>query len=158
MRVGGAAKFSGNVFAYGGTDADVSDPAVGMSNNRTISWKDSTGAFANCGFVWFSSVNELNLGAGNITRLSIAQNGVSTFYGSAPGTAGSNQVLIGGGHIKTSGDINTSGSVNVDGGQYVYLRGDASTDGSCRISSPSSGNVTVEIRKSGTWTEMQRWA
>jgi hypothetical protein len=43
-------------------------------------------------------------------------------------------------------------------GNFFYLRGDASTDGSVRISSPSSGTATLEIRKSGTWTTVQTWS
>jgi hypothetical protein len=44
------------------------------------------------------------------------------------------------------------------GAKFLYLRGDASTDGSVRISSPSSGTASVEIRVSGSWVTQQTWS
>jgi hypothetical protein len=50
-----------------------------------------------------------------------------------------------------------TGAINQTGGQYHYMRGDASTNGSVRFSSPSSGVMTIESRISGTWTEIGRF-
>jgi hypothetical protein len=56
-----------------------------------------------------------------------------------------------------AGGIGVAGAVFQAGGQYHYLRGDATTDGSVRVSSPSAGVMTTEARISGTWTEIGRF-
>jgi hypothetical protein len=40
------------------------------------------------------------------------------------------------------------------GGQYLYLRGDATTDGSVRLSSQTAGELLFERRTSGNWVEI----
>jgi hypothetical protein len=57
-----------------------------------------------------------------------------------------------------AGVIRTDDELSMTGGKYFYLRGDASTDGSVRISSQSSGTAQIEKRASGTWTAMESWA
>jgi hypothetical protein len=53
--------------------------------------------------------------------------------------------------------ISALAGIDVADAQYVYLRGDASTNGSVRFSSPSTGIMTIESRISGTWTEIGRF-
>ena len=43
---------------------------------------------------------------------------------------------------------------SVTGGQYIYLRGDDSTDGSVRISSQTTGTMLIENRASGSWVSI----
>lgn len=57
-----------------------------------------------------------------------------------------------------AGVIQTDDQLAMVGGKYFYLRGDASTDGSVRISSQSSGTATIEKRSGGSWTAMESWA
>jgi hypothetical protein len=65
--------------------------------------------------------------------------------------------------LRVGGDLRAasatlSGAINQTGGQHHYLRGDASTDGSVRISSQSSGTALIEKRASGSWTTLQAWS
>lgn len=66
--------------------------------------------------------------------------------------ASTGAVWIGGngvGMLKVDGT-----AVTVADASYVYLRGDASTDGSVRISSQSSGTAKLEARSGGTWSNI----
>jgi hypothetical protein len=54
--------------------------------------------------------------------------------------------------------LTPSGDISQTGGQYHYLRGDASTDGSVRFSSQSSGTMLIEKRASGAWTSIGSFA
>jgi hypothetical protein len=60
--------------------------------------------------------------------------------------------------VDTSQNTTLAGNLSQTGGKYFYLRGDASTDGSVRISSQSSGTATIEKRSGGSWTAMESWA
>jgi hypothetical protein len=106
----------GSVFVPGGTASSVSAPAVGLNNNRLISWQDASAGYTNCGFVWFNSSNDLVLGARNATKLTLssttatfttgtvadghiyAGSGTGTKYiianGAASGTAGGSAVIV----------------------------------------------------------------
>jgi hypothetical protein len=53
--------------------------------------------------------------------------------------------------------LTASADINQTGGQYHYLRGDASTDGSVRVSSPSAGVLIIEARIATVWTEIGRF-
>lgn len=44
------------------------------------------------------------------------------------------------------------------GGQYHYLRGDATTDGSVRLSSAASGTAQIEARAGGSWAILASFA
>jgi hypothetical protein len=113
---------------------------------------------------------------------------VCSIFGSTPGTgtAPAGQVLIGGGAIKAAGGItcasqvigtdpggsellrvggsvrcttlSPSSTLSMIGAQYVYLRGDASTDGSVRFSSQSAGTMLIEKRASGSWVSIGSFA
>jgi hypothetical protein len=121
-------------------------------------------------------------------RFSINPSGVCSIFGSTPGTgtAPAGQVLIGGGAIKAAGGItcasqvigtdpggsellrvggsvrcttlSPSSTLSMIGAQYVYLRGDASTDGSVRFSSQSAGTMLIEKRASGSWVSIGSFA
>jgi hypothetical protein len=54
--------------------------------------------------------------------------------------------------------LTASGAINQTGGQYIYLRGDASTDGSVRFSSPSAGTMLIEKRDTGSWVSIGSFA
>jgi hypothetical protein len=45
-------------------------------------------------------------------------------------------------------------SLKLASADYIYLRGDASTDGSVRISSQSAGTAKLEARSGGTWSNI----
>jgi len=51
--------------------------------------------------------------------------------------------------------IKRDGSVAFTG-QYIYLRGDADTDGSVRFNI-TEGNIKIEIRISGSWETGAEW-
>jgi hypothetical protein len=51
-----------------------------------------------------------------------------------------------------------SSTTSITGGQYVYLRGDATTDGSVRMSSDVAGELLIERRTSGSWVQTGRFA
>ena len=48
----------------------------------------------------------------------------------------------------------TSDGVMIQSGDALYLRGDATTDGSVRASSPSDNVVVFETRVSGSWVNI----
>jgi hypothetical protein len=60
--------------------------------------------------------------------------------------------------ITIDSSIIATGDLSQTGGKYHYLRGDASTDGSVRISSQSSGTALIEKRAGGSWTTLQAWS
>lgn len=50
-----------------------------------------------------------------------------------------------------------SDNISMTGAKYLYLRGDASTNGSVRISSDASASMIIEMRSGGTWYTVQTW-
>jgi hypothetical protein len=82
--------------------------------------------------------------------------GVVQIVGTAPGTPGATEVLIGAGQIKAGAGVSCA-SLTVAAASYIYLRGDASTDGSVRMSSPSAGVMITEARIATVWTEIGRF-
>lgn len=65
---------------------------------------------------------------------------------------GSNTVTLGNDSIKTT---YLKGNVSVTSGDYIYLSGDATTDGSWRIGATQSSNCIIEYRTSGAWVAKQ---
>lgn len=93
--------------------------------------------------------------------------------GGTMGTPGATDVLVAAGKlscgdtsaasIQTAGGVScatltASDNINMAGAKYVYLRGDASTDGSVRFSSQSSGTMLIEKRASGAWVSIGSFA
>ncbi len=78
----------------------------------------------------------------------------------ATGTTMANGVMFGDTPLYRSAalTLKTDGDFALVGGKYIYLRGDAISDGSVRLSSQSSGTATIEKRASGTWSSMESWA
>jgi hypothetical protein len=149
LRVGGAIRLSG---AVASTSANV----VSIANQAVFDWLNgarlnSYGADAST-YGTISFIQRKSDGTARIASV-IDANG-SAIIGTDPG--GSELLRVGGSVSAT--DINPSGSVNVDGGQYVYLRGDASTDGSVRFSSQSAGTMLIEKRASGSWVSIGSFA
>lgn len=72
--------------------------------------------------IWTYFANEYHIGYDSANPATKWEtNGRVTFYGTtAPGTAGSNQVLIGGGQINAAGNITTAGYYSISG--YVQPR------------------------------------
>jgi hypothetical protein len=65
------------------------------------------------------------------------------------------------GNVYLSAFVIAGDHVALRSGNHFYLRkaNDYSdTDGDVRISSQSSGNASIEIRKSGSWTTVQTWS
>lgn len=58
--------------------------------------------------------------------------------------------------VSAGGTLTNSGSISLDEDQYIYFKGDSTTDGSVRMYVPSSGDhageLVVEFRVSGVWT------
>ena len=52
----------------------------------------------------------------------------------------------------------TCTTLSVAAADYIYLRGDASTDGSVRFSSQSAGTMLIEKRDSGSWVSIGSFA
>jgi hypothetical protein len=54
--------------------------------------------------------------------------------------------------------LRVGGDVTLVGGKYLYLRGDATTNGSVRIRSQSDNNAILESRIAGSWITMEAWS
>lgn len=78
--VTGTLSASSVVYANGGTGGSVSTPAIQITNNKIITFLDNAAGVTSCGFVWYDSSNNLNLGAGNGTKISVSATGNTTFY------------------------------------------------------------------------------
>jgi hypothetical protein len=59
---------NGILAAYGGDPASVSRPSVGLANNQTISWRDSSGVFTSSAFFYQDTSDYLHVGTGGATR------------------------------------------------------------------------------------------
>lgn len=77
---------------FGGLDADSSNPAVGLSNNRMVSWKDSLAAYTNAAFITCDTSNRLAFGVGNTSSLWLHPVGVGIL---TLGTSTSTNMLAG---------------------------------------------------------------
>lgn len=88
--------------------------------------------------------------------LRIPSTGLATFYSAtAPGTPAANQVLIGGGAIKTAGAITVADDF-VGASTSGYYFGDRLTDGTWRLRLDGS-DLVLEHRQSGSYVEASRW-
>jgi hypothetical protein len=56
--------------------------------------------------------------------------------------------------VSSSQVVTLASDLKQSGGAYHYLRGDASTDGSVRMSSPSAGTFLLEARATGAWSTL----
>ena len=126
------------------------------------------------GAVGYSGSISLSNTAGNFAVEYAQRSGASRWAwgmngdAESSGNAGSNFIIRayadGGGLVGDALTINRAslaasfgGAINQTGGQYHYLRGDATTDGSVRISSQASGTAQIEVRASGAWVVKQAW-
>lgn len=132
---GGVIIASGSIFAGGGGAADVSNPAVQISNNRILTFGDSAGAYTNCGFIWYDSTNKLNLGAGNATRMSIKSDGQTDFEGTIYAKKVGANIRI----YRDSSDEYDWGIFSSGSSLYIRNWGAATTHGEIRLGSPVIG-------------------
>jgi hypothetical protein len=132
-----------------------------------------TGGYGGAGSMNFGANGNVGILAGNILRASILSSGEMAIGGSLA-TAGNGLLQVGAAsstgkangiawatdtflYRTAANALKTDGELAMVGAQFFYLRGDATTDGSVRFSSPSAGIMTVESRISGTWTEIGRF-
>jgi hypothetical protein len=115
----------------------------------------NTGGTSNVYFAWTNA---------GVSRWLVAINGTES-GGNAGSNLAFNNYADGGAQISTvmtlersTGNAIFASDIVQTGGKYHYLRGDASTDGSVRISSQASGAATLEKRASGSWTTLQAWS
>ena len=57
--------------------------------------------------------------------------------------------------VMTPSGIMSNGAIWMTANSPVYYRGDATTDGSVRISSPSASTILIEQRTGGVWAEIE---
>lgn len=102
--------------ATGTTYSSANNPMFNLGNNGIISWFDSTGAKTNAVYLWGDASNNLQIGAGNITRMTLTPYG---FLGLAGDTTPDYPVDI-------------AGDVRIQGGQFLHFGG--STTNSADVS------------------------
>lgn len=98
----GIVSLGDTVKCQGGTASSVSVPALQITNNRILTWLDSSAGFTNSGFIWYDGTNILNIGTGNNTRAMFLATGELTLVPTTDTTATSAAALLvaGGAAIK----------------------------------------------------------
>jgi hypothetical protein len=104
LRVGGSGRFSGTIFAVGGSNDSEAAPAIRIGHRKLISFANSSGDPTS--FIYPMSDDSLGIGAGNNTRVVIKTNG-SVLIGTDPG---GNELFRVNGGIRHSGNIVTDSS------------------------------------------------
>jgi len=116
-----------------------------------------------------TSVSGLNIGTVGVDAITIDADQLVTIYGQTCTQPDLTAVSIAGGSIWAAQGIRADGSLRVDGitslysdtyhydNTYVYLRGDAATIGSVRMSSQAAGVMIIESNIAGNWTEIGRF-
>ena len=66
---------AGASFMQTGNDADRTVPAIGMNNNKMITWRDQIMGFANAGYIHYDNNHQLVLGTSGANRWHVAANG-----------------------------------------------------------------------------------
>lgn len=88
--------------------------------------------------------------------------GTVTTSGGTMTVPSSTQVIAAAGKVyagdTSATSIQTAGGITIASANYIYLRGDASTDDSVRFSSQSAGTMLIEKRASGSWVSIGSFA
>jgi len=145
LAVAKKAYFGSEVRADSASAASVSAPAIGVSNNRIVTFYDAVSATTNCAFLWCDTSNNFNIGAGNGTRIQISSAGVTTLGTTTDSSSTTTGALI------VSGGVGIAKKLYV-GDNIVMVSGKGIDFSATANGSGTTQSEVLSDYEEGTWT------